>query len=132
MSNIIRLPGAGCRHFRRGRCAYEEDLNPGLHQEHACAVVRGWTNQLDEFHDRAEAMGLGEERAGELWRVRFGRMRPEMRACPGFAPGAGPYECAHLDDRVCLSALPPCQGRCRRFQPFSEQSTATPNPENHP
>lgn len=111
------LPGDGCRHFQSGRCLYEEHLNPGLMQEHCCAVVRRLEQAFDDFLLRADNMGLDEEQAGRLWQARFPATLAKEGNCQNYLPDDRDSfpDCQHAAGELCLLAFPVCPGRCRRF-----------------
>ncbi len=115
MSNITRLPGVGCTYYLRGRCLYAERINPGLDRSLACIVVTRWADNLDDFLGRAEAMGVEQSSVAAIWQSRIQEMLPEIRLCERFQAGDEPWECVHLDELLCVRALPVCLGRCRRF-----------------
>lgn len=121
---LIRLPGEGCRHYHQGRCLYEEQRNPGYDTGLRCRVIARWSDDLDDFYDRAEAMGVEEDNVTGLWHSRFKTMLPEIRACEEFVMGDHPFRCALLHGLLCLAALPRCGGRCRRYRP-PEPETAS-------
>ena len=107
--------------------------NPGINQEYACTVLSRWSDRLDDFYDRAEAMGVSESDLADLWEARLEKMLPEVRACEYFVMAAMPNECAHSHELICLRALPECQGRCSHFQLTSvaAKGQGIP-PETHP
>ncbi|MFW5837837.1 MAG: hypothetical protein ACOCVM_07490 [Desulfovibrionaceae bacterium] len=115
---VRRLPGTGCEHYLAGRCLYEERLNPGLDESRRCAAMQEWMREHDDFLNRAEAFGLDEQRAGELWSRKLERLSHLERDCPGFEPTGCAVlpECGRHLDGLCVSALPPCQGKCRHFK----------------
>ena len=119
-SGVKRLPGTGCRYYNRGRCLYEERLNPGYHEAWRCRVLTAWERAFDDFVDRAEAFDLGQDRAADLWRLRMRRLGPD--GCEAFVPAGqrapvSVVPCAHAQEDLCLLALPECGGRCRRYEP---------------
>ncbi len=122
-AKVIRLPGSGCRHYSRGRCLYEEHLNPGFHQEYRCLVLDGWEAEFEEFVDRVEAFGLGQSQAAGLWSRRFKALVDGGRDCPDYrpleGPGGDPLGCVRFETGLCRLRLPRCEGLCPRFEPES-------------
>lgn len=123
-AKVIRLPGSGCRHHVRGRCLYEEHLNPGFHEGFRCLVLDGWETEFEDFVDRVEAFGLGQGQAAGLWSRRFAALVAGGRDCPDYRPpsvtsGAEGdlLGCAHFEAGLCLLRLPVCDGVCSRFEP---------------
>ncbi len=116
---VVRLPGVGCRHYDRGRCLYEEALNPGYHRRWRCVVLLRWESAYDDFLERADRFGLSEAGLPELLRRRFERLTGEDVDCPDYAPGADGSlpECRLLHEELCLLKLPECEGVCRHFAP---------------
>lgn len=116
---LVRLPGVSCRHYERGRCLYEEALNPGYHRRWRCAVLLGWEAAYDEFLERADRFGIRESELAGLMRRRFERLTEGGVECRDYQPGADASlpECRLLVDELCLLALPECGGVCRHFVP---------------
>lgn len=114
----LRLPGEGCRHWVRGRCLYEEWLNPGLENGYVCTVLRVLEESFDEFIVRGEIMGLSSEQAGRIWERRMDAALNIGWDCANFEfrpDGAGEMPCLHFRAGICVLRLPECPGRCRRF-----------------
>ncbi|GFK94569.1 hypothetical protein NNJEOMEG_02416 [Fundidesulfovibrio magnetotacticus] len=119
MTRLVRLPAGGCRHFVSGRCLYEEALNPGYQTSYRCTVVLELHGLYDGFLTRAEAFGLSESTAADLWERRFLELCRQDAGCQDRQPGdmnAFPG-CAHCLGDVCVLRLPSCDGRCRNFSP---------------
>ena len=119
MSNrVLQLPGRDCVHYRSGRCLYEEDLNPGLHEEWRCAVIARLERQYDLFIEQADNFRLDDEVAGRIWEDRLGRILGMEPDCGDFSPGGPPglLECQHGLDSQCVLTMPVCEGRCRYFK----------------
>lgn len=115
-ASIRRLPGHQCRYFARGRCLYEERLNPGYDRSLRCRVLLEWEASYDDFLLRAEAFRLGAATAAGLWENKIERLVEDIARCENFAPGGTEATgCANALDELCVCALPPCPGRCRRF-----------------
>jgi|MTBAKSStandDraft_1061840.scaffolds.fasta_scaffold00103_97 hypothetical protein len=117
MGLVTRLPGTGCAFFQRGRCLYEERLNPGYHDRFRCVILQGWESAYEDFLRQAEAFGLEESSASGLWQRRFERLAGAEPRCPEFQssrddelPG-----CVFAQEGLCLLALPLCEGQCPRF-----------------
>lgn len=117
MGEMRRLPGTGCRFYVRGRCLYEERLNPGYATGWRCGVLARWEEVYDDFLSRAEAFGVEDANVPGLWRDRFERLMREKTHCERYvyADDREPPCCANAHDRLCLLELPPCEGRCRKF-----------------
>ncbi|WP_285906144.1 hypothetical protein [Pseudodesulfovibrio pelocollis] len=117
MADILPLPGDECRHHARGRCLYEEHLNPGYCSTWRCRAIARWESAFDDFLVRAERFELGQEQVAILWERRFTRMVRSLD-CDHYASGGGAElpACAHVRDGLCCLALPPCEGRCRHFR----------------
>jgi hypothetical protein len=127
MSDIKRMPADDCRHHCRGRCLYEERLNPGYQRNWRCGVMMQWEAAFDDFLHRAEAFSVGPEQVGKLWKTRFERLVGHKPDCPKFqadASGVPPF-CRHHHDALCLLGLERCEGRCRRFAPMKEDAEET-------
>ena len=118
MGTITRLPGAECRFFIRGRCLYEERLNPGYTQSWRCQVTARWESAYDDFLSRAERFGVEEAAAGDLWSAQFQRMARDVFHCRRYvyAHDLSAPSCRNHDAGVCTMDLPRCAGRCRHFQ----------------
>ncbi len=125
MGRLVRLPGSACRHFERGRCLYEEALNPGYNRQWRCAVLVGWEAAYDEFLDRADRFGIRESELAGLLRRRFERLTGAEVDCEHYAPGADASlpECLLLVGELCLLKLPECGGVCRNFSPMPNDPT---------
>jgi hypothetical protein len=115
---LLRLPGDGCRYFVRGRCLYEECVNPGLRPEFSCAVLTLLEERFDAFVIRGERFGLTCEEAGRIWERRWAGPLSADWDCADFLPqpeDADEAGCGNLLDGICLPRLPVCPGRCRRY-----------------
>lgn len=128
---ITRLPGTGCRFYERGRCLYEERLNPGYHEEWRCAVLVRWEGVYEDFLRQAEAFGLTDAAASALWQRRFERLAAAPPECPRFQPG--PTDelpgCALSTEGLCVLALPECAGQCQHFEPRAKTPESAPSKE---
>ena len=123
MGTITRLPGEECRFFIRGRCLYEERLNPGYTQSWRCQVTARWESDYDDFLSRAEQFGLEEAAVPDLWSMQFQRLARDVFHCRRYiydhelpAPS-----CGNHDSGVCIMDLPKCGGRCRHYQLESDE-----------
>jgi hypothetical protein len=123
MGDIIRLPGSGCQHFAGGRCLYEERLNPGYTDCWQCSVLVRWESAFDDFLERAESFGVGQDAIPDLWERQFERMARGVFDCKEYtySHGAEAPACVYGLDGVCLLSLPECKGRCRRYLVEVEQ-----------
>lgn len=117
MSQVLRLPAPGCSHFLRGRCLYEEHLNPGYHADYRCVVLTRLGEVYDTFLNQADAFGLDEALAGDIWQKRLGQLSEADTGCQEHEPGdtEGFPDCAHCLGDVCVLRLPACGGRCQHF-----------------
>ena len=117
MGELKRLPGHGCRFFARGRCLYEERLNPGYTKKWRCGVLLRWESVYDDFLVRAEAFGLEEDELSELWRERLERLMLQEGRCERYVYSRHVElpSCGNSHETLCLLDLPRCEGRCRRF-----------------
>lgn len=120
MSPVLPLPGEGCRHWVAGRCLYEESVNPGLMREFACIVLTALEESFDEFIDRGEMFGLSVEEAGRIWEKRADQALNIGWDCASFTflqDDPGDTACQHFLEGLCVLHLPPCPGRCHRYEP---------------
>lgn len=119
---IIRFPGAGCAHFRSGRCLYEEDLNPGLRKSLHCNTLNRLEEAYDDFLRQAEVFALSEEKALRIWEERFSRLVSQQSDCQDYLPGDNEnfLGCVFALGDLCLKAFPLCDGQCPRFTPRSD------------
>jgi len=131
MADILPLPGDVCHHHVRGRCLYEEHLNPGYSSAWRCRAISGWESAFDDFLVRAERFDLSQGQAASLWERRFIRM---IRSCDcdRYEPdgGADLPACVHVRDGLCCLALPPCPGRCRHFRLPQAAGAGPPSDES--
>lgn len=128
MAEVKRMPAQSCRHHIKGRCLYEELLNPGYEQQWRCVVMLRWEEVFDEFLHRAEAFGVDHERVGKLWEIRFKRLAGDTPDCERFQsdPTNDPPCCMHHYEALCLLDLPLCEGRCRHFCTKDETNESEP------
>ena len=118
MRDIFPLPGDGCRHWCRGRCLYEEHLNPGLELGYACSAMQRIEQRFDDFVVRGEILGVTAEEAGRIWQHRVAQALCKGWDCPDYEDlldDTGELLCRHFEDGLCLHLLPACPGRCRKF-----------------
>jgi len=117
MKRVVRLPAQDCRHFLRGRCVYEEVLNPGYHGSYRCPVLTRLQDLYDSFLNQAEAFGLDEAKAFGIWEKRFRELCQEDTGCQAHEPGDMNQfpGCVHCLADVCVLRLPECSGRCRNY-----------------
>ncbi|GAB7022953.1 hypothetical protein [Desulfovibrio brasiliensis] len=118
MADVKKMPAGTCRHYVKGRCLYEELLNPGYQQDWRCVVMLRWEEAFDEFLHRAEAFGVEHDRVARLWEARFKRLAGDRPKCERFrpAPDVDPPCCLHHHEALCLLGLPECEGRCRHYR----------------
>ena len=117
MADVRKMPGGGCLHYTRGRCLYQEHLNPGYAARWRCRVLLHWEDSFDDFLLRAEAMNVPQNMVTDLWERKFQRMARQMFACDEFVyePECGVPACTHVHDGLCRLGLPECEGRCRHY-----------------
>jgi len=116
---LLHMPGDACRFWIAGRCLYEELMNPGLRAEYSCTVLSVLEDRFDEFVVRGEILGLTSEEAGRIWKQRMAQALNIDWDCANFTAlqdDAGEILCRHFIEGVCVLRLPPCAGRCRRFE----------------
>ena len=118
MNEIKRLPGDGCTYYVRGRCLYEERLNPGYTQSWRCQVLKKWESKFDDFLARAEFFGVEQKAVPDLWDRQFQRMARDVFHCQMYTyePGVEPPGCRNQLDAICIHGLPKCYGRCRHYE----------------
>lgn len=114
---LLRLPGAGCRHYAAGRCLYEEHLNPGYDQDVRCEVLSRLVAAYDDLLRRCEAMRLPEKRVAALLNERFAVLSGQETCCHAGPRGATNLleGCEHAWQDVCLLRLPRCPGQCPNY-----------------
>jgi len=115
-ARVIRLPAGECAHFVRGRCWYEERVNPGYEASYRCQVLERLENAYDAFLTRADAFALDDKLAVDLWNEQCRSLCEEL-GCRDREPGDRSMypDCALFLDGVCLKRLPECLGRCPRY-----------------
>ena len=115
--SLSRMPGAGCEYYRRGRCLYEENLNPGYNAAHLCRELGRLGREFEGFIERAEAFSLEEQKAYEIWRRKLSQSLAQDCHCQDYLGGDNEnfLGCAYAYGDICLKALPICPGRCPRF-----------------
>jgi hypothetical protein len=110
------MSGHDCAFYVSGRCLYEEHVNPGWDEKQGCKVLYEWEQAFDDFIDRADAFSLADEEALGIWEKSSACFPSAKSACPDFkAASAEPAACVHRLGRLCLPAMPPCEGRCSKF-----------------
>jgi hypothetical protein len=125
------LPGDKCLHFARGRCLYEERLNPGYHAGWRCRIIRRLEDEYDHFLRQMESFQMDEEEAFGIWDKRLTRLLESDALCADFAAN-GERElpgCSHVHGDVCMLALPACGGTCRLFRPRPSGQDDPESPE---
>ncbi len=126
---ITSLPGTSCRFHVLGRCLYEERLNPGYNRQWRCRVLLRWEHAYDTFLAQADNFVMEPETAAGIWEERLRKLMREGHDCPDFLPGGeDPTGCRHIFGGLCLEALPPCPGQCRRFEPRSPEDGTAQRP----
>jgi hypothetical protein len=119
MSQVLHMPGEGCRFWAAGRCLYEETMNPGLRKDFFCTVLSALEGSFDEFVVRGEILGLSSKEAGRIWEQRMAHALNMDWDCASFSAlqdDAGEILCLHFMEGVCVLRLPRCAGRCRRYE----------------
>lgn len=117
MGEIKHLPGNECQHYVRGRCFYEERLNPGYAEHWRCQVLARWESAFDDFLSRAEYFGVAQDAVPDLWGRQFQRLARDVFHCRNYTYSheAEVPACRQHVDGVCIMSLPRCMGRCRHF-----------------
>lgn len=136
-AKVTRLPGLYCRFRLAGRCAYDEMLNPGLHDAWRCPEEQRLLRYYDGFVDRVDAFDLTPEEVADIWARRMRRFPPIGTLCTGYMPHDAPpaledddvddtaedddiedimIDCVRFRDGICLLLLPACEGMCERYQ----------------
>ena len=143
--NITPLPGIHCEFYERGRCLYEERLNPGLHEAWQCAVLAGLVREYDRFLAQTEHFDIDDGTALRILEKRLDSSAVALKGCDRFVPqpcdgpgcpecpasscrGCGSEDlppqgtdeafhlaCVHALDTVCVLELPVCGGVCERY-----------------
>jgi hypothetical protein len=135
---VTFLPGVNCEFYKRGRCFYEERLNPGLHRDWRCQVLLYLEGEYDRLLNQADAFNLDMPTATRIWEGRFRRIVRGVKPCGEYEPGhvrdpaGGPMEdeesavvdCLHGWLGLCLLRLPLCEGVCRLFRPRPQDDPA--------
>lgn len=129
----MTLPARSCRFYVRRVCFHAEAVNPGFNPRYQCARLVRLFSAWDDFLDRAEAFGLSEKLAADIWN---GREKSLSSSCPSLPAGrnhvpsfAGqsggadmfcdartePFSCSMFCRGACLRAMPLCLARCGRY-----------------
>ncbi len=117
MAIISRMPGHMCRFYKKGRCLYDELLNPGYNNKWRCKVLSGLEDEYDKLLRQAETFKLSAEVVAELWNVRVAEHRASTGGCYKSAFKAeDTYPlCSDGYEDICLLELPFCEGVCNKF-----------------
>ncbi len=131
VKKVRRMPGTACRYFEQGRCLYEERLNPGYNRAWRCRVLLRWEEAYDTFLAQADNFVIDPETAAGIWQQRLGELMRQGHGCPDHEPGGRDMTgCGRNLGGLCLTALPPCPGQCRRFEARDPGHDQDPEPEN--
>ncbi|OEU70675.1 MAG: hypothetical protein BA863_15070 [Desulfovibrio sp. S3730MH75] len=124
LAKISKLPGHMCRFYQKGRCLYEEFLNPGYNTAWRCKVLGGLEDEYDKLIRQAEAFKLSAEVVADLWNQRVAEHRASSGGCQkGALKGEDTYPlCSNGHDDICLLELPECEGVCKKFKPINNSS----------
>ncbi len=116
------MPGRNCRYYLKGKCAYEEMLNPGYNRDWRCRVIMDLEGEYDRLLRQAEAFRLDELAFAELWEQRIEEHLKSTVVCRRMIPREeeGFPFCAALQDEICLFELDDCEGVCERFSSGNE------------
>lgn len=120
---VARFPGRHCRFFDKGRCLYEEHLNPGYHRRFRCTVLARFEREFDHWLARSDNFQLGPDVARSVWRDKFRAMAAGVPCskhipCLDSRNDESPdtlVNCALIREGVCLDELPVCEGVCTHF-----------------
>jgi len=120
MSHELSSPNDDCLFLWRGRCLYEEHLNPGYHTAWQCAELLHWQEEYDVFLCRAEMQELSAEEASAVWKKQFEEILSNPYTCPRFSYKSGeePPECSFRLRQLCLLGVPACtkSGTCPNYK----------------
>lgn len=96
---ISPMLGNNCRFWLEGRCAYEELLNPGLHDAWRCTEEQRIMKLYDRFMEQADGFSLDTDTAVHLWEQRLGKEPPLGALCSQYCGGAKSCQgCSSCDD----------------------------------
>lgn len=136
-AKVTRLPGVLCRFRLMGRCAYDEMLNPGLHDAWRCPEEQRLLGYYDGFIERVDVFDLPPEEVAALWSRRMERFPPVGALCGRYEARGDEggedaengdlsatedamhdvlVDCIRFRDGICLLLLPPCEGVCERYR----------------
>jgi hypothetical protein len=125
------LPAKACRFFLRGRCLYEERLNPGWRRDWRCKTLLGLEDAYERFLAQADNFQLEEKTAAGIWERRLVSLLDKGSPCGCFTPAPEPdpeagaadldqesalVGCLHLLEGLCVLELPECAGACVCFE----------------
>lgn len=127
------MPGVACDLYIAGHCLYEEDLNPGLHEQYLCAEVARIVAAYEELVSRADGFTLGNEQAFNVIHKLMDNLPPAGSLCSDYRPAGGCggcrncgadsgdasmeiIDCAHALSELCVLRLPMCEGVCKKFR----------------
>ncbi len=128
-NKVTYLPGRRCLFYRHHHCLYEEGLNPGLHADLQCRLLKELQKSFDAFVDRAERFRLDDRTAGRIWKQTSRRLCTTA-SCARYRedPDRDDEACMYLHGNACVLLFPLCSRICARFRP---RETA-PLREGHP
>ncbi len=113
---VIPLPATGCEHYCGRGCLLRATMDPCLHEQWRCAVVREWERAFDEYLDQVDQFDIQAETATRIWCRRLARL-VRASACGERKPGGdSAVSCQNLYYGLCLLRLPKCEGRCENFK----------------
>lgn len=107
---ISPMLGNNCCYWLEGRCAYEEMLNPGLHDSWRCTEEQRMLQLYDRFMEQIDGFSIDAPTAVNLWEQRLGKEPAMGSQCASF--GAREYPCGGCSS--CASygepEVAPCDG----------------------
>ncbi|SDL13000.1 hypothetical protein SAMN05660337_2191 [Maridesulfovibrio ferrireducens] len=122
MATISKMPGHMCRFYKKGKCLYDELLNPGYNAELRCKILVGLEDEYDKLLRQAEAFKLSAEVVSELWDLRIAEHRASTGGChKNTMQGEDTYPlCSDGYEDICLLEFPRCEGICDKFMPTED------------
>ncbi len=88
---ISPMLGNNCCFWLEGRCAYEEMLNPGLHDSWRCTEEQRMMNLYDRFMEQIDGFSVDGPTAVQLWDQRLAKEPALGSLCSSFE--AREYPC---------------------------------------
>ncbi|MFI3271407.1 MAG: hypothetical protein R3Y11_04770 [Pseudomonadota bacterium] len=100
---ISPMLGNNCCFWLEGRCAYEEMLNPGLHDSWRCTEEQRMMQLYDRFMEQIDGFSIDAPTAVQLWEQRLAKEPSVGSLCTSFEereyPCGGCRGCGGHDDQ---------------------------------